>query len=412
MSLSSVIPGAAVPGPVLIVDGDPAERQALALALHEAGCEAVVASSEEQARAELARTRFEFLCYRLESEGEGAATSLGTFLGELLQLDEPPLVVVLVAAESASLASRGLAAMRRGADDVVALPCSPGVLLMAFAKAAARRSRQRQTAAGINPREGGRRRLAQASDMVVGGARMEALVATLRKMAEVTATVLFFGEAGTGKELAARLLHQLSPRRDGPFIGLNCCAIPETLLESELFGYRQGAFTGAAHDQAGNLRAGGGRHPVSRRDRGSAARHPGQAAAGAARRGGRAARGERSRRHRRARDGGHGARPRERDRPGPFSSRSLLSLECAFGDAPAAARAPRGDPSAGGTFHRPRAGSARHASLSGISPEAIDLLVAHGWPGNVRELENVIERAVVLAEGTCIDAQSRGIWLP
>ena len=94
--------------------------------------------------------------------------------------------------------------------------------------------------------------------------------ASLQRAAATDATVLLEGESGTGKELFARSLHALSPRADAPFVAINCAAIPENLLETELFGYEKGAFTGAVGAQAGQVRDGASRHAVPRRDRRSA----------------------------------------------------------------------------------------------------------------------------------------------
>ena len=98
----------------------------------------------------------------------------------------------------------------------------------------------------------------------------------LHRAAATDATVLLEGESGTGKELFARALHALSPRADGPFVAINCAAIPETLLETELFGHEKGAFTGAVARKPGRFEVAHRGHAVPRRDWGSSARASGE----------------------------------------------------------------------------------------------------------------------------------------
>lgn len=92
-------------------------------------------------------------------------------------------------------------------------------------------------------------------DMIGRSASMRKVMDLLPAVAESASTVLILGETGTGKEVAARTIHGLGPRRDGPFVAINCAALPDTLLEAELFGYRAGAFTGAVRDRKGKVSA-------------------------------------------------------------------------------------------------------------------------------------------------------------
>ena len=102
--------------------------------------------------------------------------------------------------------------------------------------------------------------------MIGASLEMRKIYQVVEQAAPTSASVLVNGESGTGKELVAQTVHQLSPRSAQPFVPLNCAAIPDTLLESELFGHEKGAFTGAIARRAGQLRAGESRHAVPRRD--------------------------------------------------------------------------------------------------------------------------------------------------
>src|SRR5207245_6305819 len=98
-----------------------------------------------------------------------------------------------------------------------------------------------------------RRRLPQRTGIIGESPAIQEMLVKIEQMAPVSSTVLIEGESGTGKELVARAIHDLSPRRAKPFIAVNCAAIPDTLLESELFGHEKGAFTGAAERRLGRF---------------------------------------------------------------------------------------------------------------------------------------------------------------
>ena len=116
--------------------------------------------------------------------------------------------------------------------------------------------------------------------MIGASVEMRSIYQVVEQAAPTSASVLVTsGESGTGKELVAQTVHQLSPRAPHPFVAINCAAIPDTLLESELFGHEKGAFTGAIARRAGLLRAREPRHALPRRDRRDDAGHAGQAAA-------------------------------------------------------------------------------------------------------------------------------------
>ena len=173
---------------------------------------------------------------------EGLAT-----LDEILAIDLSAKVVILSGQNERENAIRAVGA---GAYDFLPKPIEPDLLKLLLRRCVnvvqlEREYRQLQD--GL-PSQGFEK-------MLGTSAKMEAIFSSIRKVASTTAPVLLLGESGTGKELVALAIHQRSARRDGPFVPLNCSGIPETLLESELFGHEKGAFTGAHVQRNGLIEA-------------------------------------------------------------------------------------------------------------------------------------------------------------
>src|SRR4051812_13568129 len=160
---------------------------------------------------------------------------------------EPELPVIVMTAFGSI--QDAVAAMKEGALDFLAKPVDPDHLLLMVERALAQRRLATENIllkAELAQRRG-------APQIVGDDPKLTAVSVALHRAASTDTTVLIEGESGTGKELFARALHALSPRADGPFVAINCAAIPENLLESELFGYEKGAFTGAAARKPGRF---------------------------------------------------------------------------------------------------------------------------------------------------------------
>jgi DNA-binding NtrC family response regulator len=138
-------------------------------------------------------------------------------------------------------------AMREGARDFLSKPIDLDVLEQRLARVLERRRLEREV---VTLRERIRERV-DVAGVVAESPAMQEVLATVRRVAPTASTVLVTGESGTGKEVVADLLHRWSPRREGPYVRVNCGALPETLLESELFGHVRGSFTGAERDRDG-----------------------------------------------------------------------------------------------------------------------------------------------------------------
>jgi DNA-binding NtrC family response regulator len=231
-----------MPGRILVVDDELNIRGALAKILEKAGETVVMAESGDMAVSMLAEAPFDLVITDLKMVGAGGLEVLRA----AKQRQPEPEVIVLTAYGTVESA---VDAMKEGAYDYLTKPLDPERLLHVAAKALEYKALRKE----VNQlRE--QAAVATAFEHIVGRSLvMRTVYEKVRQVSPTTATVLISGESGTGKELVARAIHNRSQRRAGPFVTLNCGALPETLLESELFGYERGAFTGALTTKGGRI---------------------------------------------------------------------------------------------------------------------------------------------------------------
>ncbi len=375
---------------LLIVEDDAAALRQLRWTFD--GYAISTACDREAALGELRKTRFPvvLLDLGLPPDADGSSEGLAA-LQEILAFSPHTKVIVVTGREERECALR---AVDLGAHDYYQKPVQPEEIRLLV-----------QRACRLHGFEQESRRLARSAEeeealpgIVCVSAVMQRVCGLVRRAAASDISVLLIGESGTGKEVLARALHACSPRSEGPFVAINCAAIPENLLESELFGHERGAFTGAnrriqgrlefAHggtlflDEIGDLSPAaqakllrflqerviqrvGGREDISIDTRLVCATH---------------------------RD------VRALDAEGGFREDLYYRISELLIEVPPLRERP-GDASALAQhfFDRYRERAAR--PLQGLAPGAIAAIANHPWPGNVRELENRMKRAVALADG-------------
>jgi nitrogen regulation protein NR(I) len=222
---------------VLIVDDELNIRRVLAAMLKREGYEVTTAADGEQALAVLQRTPVEVVVTDLVMPKLGGLELLDR-VGKLY----PDVPVIMITAHGT--VDSAVAALKAGAFDYVTKPFEQSELKKIIAKAARANELERQN---VHPGEGER------PPLVGQSSAMRQVFDMVARVADSPSTVLITGESGTGKELVARELHRGSSRRDRPLIKVNCAAIPKDLVESELFGYEKGAFTGAVGSKPGRF---------------------------------------------------------------------------------------------------------------------------------------------------------------
>jgi two-component system NtrC family response regulator len=385
--------------PLLIVEDDPALQKQMLWAFDK--YETTGAGDRESAIAQLRRCEPAVVTMDLGLPPHPDDPSEGLQLLEDIHALAPDTKVIVLTGQNDR--ANALRAIALGAYDFCTKPFEPDILSLTIDRAfrvheLQEENRRLQNGDGEQATSG----------LLTRDPAMQKICRTIEKVAPSLATVLILGESGTGKELLARALHDLSPRKAARFVAINCAAIPENLLESELFGYEKGAYTGAAKMTLGKIEMAsggtlfldeigdlpvllqvkllrflqervieriGGRQEIPVDVRIVCATHQSlkdQIVAG-------------------------------KFREDLYYRLAEISIEipplrARHGDAALLAHA----------FVRRFAAEQRRGGMT-LLPDAIDAIESHPWPGNVRELENVIKRAVIMAEGATMSAADIGL---
>jgi DNA-binding NtrC family response regulator len=226
---------------ILVVDDEPEIRSLLAAVLQSKGYEVVTAADGEAALQQVPRERPAVILMDLTMPRMGGLDALP----EIKRLD--PEVPVIICTAHADLAT-AVRAMKLGAYDYLTKPFDVELLALTLERALERN--QLRSRIDELKRQGPGSSLAE---RMGGSSAIAQVIQQVSQVAESNFTVLVQGETGTGKELVARAIHHQSPRRQAPFVAVDCGAIPETLVESELFGHERGAFTGAQAKREGHF---------------------------------------------------------------------------------------------------------------------------------------------------------------
>src|SRR4030095_15543954 len=372
---------------ILIADDDDALRESLELVLSAEGYEVLAARDGASALALVEGQAVDVALCDVRMPGMDGLELLPQLMRKL-----PGVPVILMSAYgSADLA---LEAMRRGAYDYVAKPFQPAEVLLTLRKAREREQLRRanqilkrdvQRAVGERP-------------IVAASPAMIQVLELVERAAEYKATVLLQGESGAGKEVIARAIHAQSPRRSEAFVAVNCAAIPETLLESELFGHAKGAFTGADRARRGLFAEadGGtlfldeiGELPIALQAKLLRVLQEEEVRPV----------GESKPRQIDVRVLAATARDLEAEvAAGRFREDLFYRLDVVRVQVPPL-RERREDIPLRLAHSLGRTRQSLGKAVRSIDDDALERLMSYAWPGNVRELENVLERAAILARG-------------
>jgi DNA-binding NtrC family response regulator len=372
---------------ILLIDDDPSLRRVIEYSLVESGYSVHTAASGEEGLALFQKG----ICDAVVTDITMPGMSGLEVLVKVRQADPNVPVIVITAYGTIESA---VSAMKQGAFDYITKPFNRDELRITLERALKMRRLEKENVR-LRAEVIDRYRF----DAIVGGSeKIRAVIALAGRVAPSDATVLVTGESGTGKELLARGIHYSSGRAEGPFIAVNCAAIPESLIESELFGHVKGAFTGAVRDREGKFeQADGGTLFL---DEIGDLRVDLQAKILRAL-------------QERTVDRVGGVKQVDLDvrviaatnkdlerevREGNFREDLFYRLSVVALHMPPLRDRKDDIPILAEHFLR----KFSHGPAVRIAPDALELLTAYGWPGNVRELENVMERASILKRGDMI----------
>jgi two-component system NtrC family response regulator len=390
------------PRPLLIVEDDPALQKQIRWAFDQ--YEALLADDRESALVQIRRNAPAVVTMDLGLPPDADSVSEGfALLQQILEIAPDTKVIVLTGQNDQANALRAVAL---GAYDFFAKPFEPEILALTVERAFRLYDLQQE-----NHRLQAMRQPDALGGLITRDPAMLRLCRTVEKVATSNATVLFLGESGTGKEVLARGLHEASSRRNERFVAINCAAIPENLLESELFGYEKGAFTGAAKTTLGKIETAhkgtlfldeigdlpmplqakllrflqerviervGGRSEIPVDVRIVCATHQDL---------------------------------KNLIKEGRFREDLYYRLAEIVVDIPPL-RDRLGDVSLLAHAFVKRFAVEQNRGSMLLREDGLRMIETHRWPGNVRELENCIKRAVIMADGGHITAEDIGLDLP
>ena len=378
-------------GSILIVDDEKGQRDILNLILKKENYDVDDVPGVREALLQLEKREYDLIMTDLKMQGQS-----GLDLLEKVLADDPQQCIILMTAHGS--VDSAVEAMRKGAFDYLEKPLERDNLVLTLRRAFERIGLVRENRVLQKRIES----IATIPNMQGEHPKMKEVFRVVSKIAPSNSTVLIVGESGTGKELIARAIHDGSPRRDKPFIAINCAAIPDTLIESELFGHEKGSFTGANAREIGIFEAAdGGTVFLDEIGEMNVAMQA------------KLLRAIQEKEIRRV--GGKvnigldvrlvSATNKELEQEikrGGFREDLFYRLNVIRINLPPL-RERGSDIKTLAEFFLEKYGKASGITMDGISKQALKLLMGYSWPGNVRQLESVIERSILMAESNYIE---------